>query len=170
MSSACDCGAPLLRSPALQIILDSIPELGCLTPGPDASRQFIDPLFPDLWPTMAAVFAGLNAVFPPEYPFHSEEGEARSRRSPPHAAALLFCAVGGDEVDRNAWATCPSVVAWGASLGVAPADLPRAIADWCGARWDSTRLATLPAPSPGSLVLRFPCHPPGFANTQILCE
>lgn len=87
-------GSVIPPVPALQIILDSIPELGCLTPGPDASRQFIDPLFPDLWPTMAAVFAGLNAVFPPEYPFHSEEAgseEDGSGALPATSLAIPCC-------------------------------------------------------------------------------
>ena len=37
---------------------------------------------------------------------------------------------GGDEVDRNAWAECPSVSAWGAANGVAPGDLANAVARW----------------------------------------
>lgn len=44
---------------------------------------------------MRKVFDGLNAIFPPEYPFH----------------------MGGDEVNRNAWAECPSVVEWCATAG-----------------------------------------------------
>jgi len=63
-------------------LLSAIPEMGCLTPpGPNPQyRQYIDPLYPQLWPTMVKIFRGLNAIFPPEYPFH----------------------MGGDEVDRNA--------------------------------------------------------------------
>ena len=91
-----------------QGIFASIPEMGCLTPGPNAYRQYIDPAYPLLWQTMDQLWRGLDAVFPKEYPFH----------------------MGGDEVDRNAWATCPSVVAWGAARGIAPADLPAAITDW----------------------------------------
>ena len=53
-----------------QVLLASVPELGCLSPGPNPYRMYIDPLFPDLWPTMDKVFRGLNDIFPPEYPFH----------------------------------------------------------------------------------------------------
>lgn len=91
-----------------QGLLASIPEMGCLTPGPNPYRQYIDPTYPQLWPTMFSIFENLNAIFPPEYPFH----------------------MGGDEVDRNAWATCPSVIAWGASLGIEPANLANAVTDW----------------------------------------
>lgn len=91
-----------------QGLLTSIPEMGCLTPAPNSYRQYIDPAYPALWQTMAAIWRGLDAVFPKEYPFH----------------------MGGDEVDRNAWATCPSVIAWGAARGIAPADLPAAVTDW----------------------------------------
>jgi len=67
-------------------ILESIPDLGCLAPD-GKSRQFIDPSFADLWPTMDKIFGPLNAIFPPETPFH----------------------MGGDEVDRNTWATVRAV-------------------------------------------------------------
>ena len=91
-----------------QGLLASIPEMGCLTPGPNAYRQYIDPTYPELWPTMDKIFGVLNAIFPPEYPFH----------------------MGGDEVSRNAWAECPSVIAWGAAHGVVPGNLANAVTDW----------------------------------------
>jgi len=103
-----------------QGLLASIPEMGCLTAGPNPYRQYIDPLYPKLWETMDGIFQDVNTAFPPEYPFH----------------------MGGDEVDRNAWATCPSVIAWGASLGIAPADLPTAIASW----WSTSMYNWLAAP------------------------
>jgi len=87
-------------------ILESIPELGCLS-ADGKYRQFIDPTFPDLWPTMGKIWGFLDAIFPKEYPFH----------------------MGGDEVDRNAWATCPSVVAWAAGKGCA-ADVANCVTDW----------------------------------------
>ena len=64
--------------------------MGCLLPGPNGYRQYIDPLFADLWPTMDQIFGESNEIFPPEYPFH----------------------MGGDEVNRNAWMECPSVAQW----------------------------------------------------------
>ena len=50
--------------------------------------------------------------------------------------------MGGDEVDRNSWATCPSVIAWGAAHGIAPADLPNGVTDW----WYTTMYNWLAAP------------------------
>ena len=87
-------------------ILASIPQLGCLAPD-GKSRQFIDPTFVDLWPTMAKVFGPLHDIFPPEYPVH----------------------MGGDEVDRNAWAQCPSVVAWAAGQGCT-GSVANCVTDW----------------------------------------
>jgi hypothetical protein len=72
------------------VILETIPEMGCLLPGPNGYRQYIDPLYADLWPTMDKIFGEINEIFPPEYPFH----------------------MGGDEVNRNAWMECPSVAQW----------------------------------------------------------
>jgi hexosaminidase len=88
-------------------ILASIPELGCLSP--DGSyRMYIDPTYPLLWETMGKIWGPLNAIFPPETPFH----------------------MGGDEVDRNAWATCPSVIAWAATAGCAPGNVANCVTDW----------------------------------------
>ena len=87
-------------------ILAAIPQLGCLAPD-GKSRQFIDPTFADLWPTMAKVFGPLHDIFPPEYPVH----------------------MGGDEVDRNAWAQCPSVVAWAAGQGCT-GSVANCVTDW----------------------------------------
>ena len=91
-----------------QGLLQVIPEMGCLTPPPNPYRVYIDPTYPELWPTMDKIFGDLLSLFPPEYPVH----------------------MGGDEVDRNEWATCPSVVAWGAALGIAPDDLANGVTDW----------------------------------------
>ena len=91
-----------------QGLLQSIPEMGCLTNGPNPYRQYIDPTYPLLWPTMDKIFSVINDIFPPEYPIH----------------------MGGDEVDRNAWAECPSVIAWGADAGCAAGDLANCITDW----------------------------------------
>ena len=44
--------------------------MGCLTPGPNPSRIYIDPTYPQLWQTMDKIFGVLNGIFPPEYPFH----------------------------------------------------------------------------------------------------
>ena len=90
-----------------QGLLTSIPEMGCLSPGPNSYRMYIDPLNPDLWPTMDKIFAVINEVFPPSYPIH----------------------MGGDEVNRNAWATCPSVIAWANAHGVSN-NIANAITDW----------------------------------------
>jgi len=89
-----------------QGLLASLPEMGCVAPG--GGRIYIDPLFAGLWPTMDKLFSGLNEIFPPEYPFH----------------------MGGDEVDRNEWATCASVKSWAAARGVAPADTANAVTKW----------------------------------------
>lgn len=103
-----------------QGLLDSLPEMGCLTPGPHPSRVYIDPVYPELWPTMDKIFRPLNDVFPPSYPFH----------------------MGGDEVDRNEWATCPSVVQWAAAHGIAPADTANGISSW----WYTSMYNWLAAP------------------------
>lgn len=88
-------------------ILASVPELGCLS-ADGKYRQFIDPTFPGLWPTMNKIWGFLNDIFPPEYPFH----------------------MGGDEVDRNGWATCPSVIAWAAGAGCAAGHVASCVTDW----------------------------------------
>ena len=89
-------------------ILASLPSLGCLAPD-GVSRMFIDPTFSGLWPTMGKVFGVLNEVFPPQYPFH----------------------MGGDEVDRTGWGTCPSVLAWAGAQG---GDCAKSAGN-CVARW-----------------------------------
>jgi hexosaminidase len=109
-----------------QVLLASVPELGCLSPGPNPYRIYIDPQFPDLWPTMDKVFRGLNDIFPPEYPFHG----------------------GGDEVDRNEWALCPSVVAWGLAQNITTG-LNNAITDW----WYTSFYAFLRAPPYNRVVM-----------------
>jgi len=101
-------------------ILSSIPELGCLSPD-GKSRMFIDPTFPDLWPTMGKIFGSLNQIFPPEFPIH----------------------MGGDEVDRNAWATCPSVIAWAAAKGAqCSSNVANCVTHW----WYSSLYNFLAAP------------------------
>ena len=63
-------------------ILESIPELGCLS-ADGKYRQFIDPLFPGLWPTLEKIWGFLNDIFPPEYPFHSTFKFAHAPPPPP---------------------------------------------------------------------------------------
>jgi hexosaminidase len=89
-----------------QGLLRSIPEMGCVDPNGD--RIYIDPTYPLLWSTMDKIYGVLNTIFPPQYPFH----------------------MGGDEVDRNEWATCPSVISWAASRGIAPGDIANGVTDW----------------------------------------
>ena len=64
-------------------LLQSMPEMGCLS-APDKNnntyRMYIDPLYPDLWPTMDKIFAVVNDVFPPEYPIHMGGDEVVSAR------------------------------------------------------------------------------------------
>ena len=91
-----------------QGLLESIPLMGCLTPAPNPYRVFIDPTYPDLWETMDKIFSPLNAIFPHHYPFH----------------------MGGDEVDRNTWATCPSVISFLKARGGTPGNANNEITDW----------------------------------------
>lgn len=56
----------------------------------------MDPLYPQLWPTLKAIWSAMDAIFPPEYPFH----------------------MGGDEVEVNCWANCPSAIAWADENGI----------------------------------------------------
>jgi len=90
------------------ILLETFPEMGCLLPPPNSYRQYIDPLWPDLWPTMAKVFNGINKIFPPEYPFH----------------------MGGDEVNRNAWAECPTVIEWCNTTGHCSGNVGDGVTSW----------------------------------------
>ncbi len=70
-----------------EILKASYPGITC-----DSCGLF-DPLYPGLWDILRDIYTAMDEVFPPEYPFH----------------------MGGDEVDRGAWASCPNVTAWAAA-------------------------------------------------------
>ena len=110
-----------------QGLLQSIPEMGCLLPPPNAYRVYIDPTYPQLWQTMDDIFSIINDIFPPAYPIH----------------------MGGDEVDRNAWAECPSVIAWGATQGAAcSSNLANCVTDW----WYTSLYSFLSSPPYNRIV------------------
>ena len=106
-------------------LLQSLPEMGCLS-ADGTYRMYIDPLFPDLWPTMDKIFSTVNEIFPPEYPFH----------------------MGGDEVDRNEWATCPNAIKWAAAHG-ASGDVGNAVTRW----WYTTMYNWLRSPPYNRVVM-----------------
>jgi len=107
-----------------QGILASIPEMGCSLPNGD--RVYIDPMYGELWSTMGKIFGGLNAIFPPQYPFH----------------------MGGDEVDRNTWAQCPSVIDFAKTKGVTN-NIANFITDW----WYTQMYNFLAAPPYNRVVM-----------------
>lgn len=58
--------------------------------------SLVDPLYPRLWSTLKSIWQAMDAVFPKEYPFH----------------------MGGDEVEVDCWANCPSAIAWAEENGI----------------------------------------------------
>ena len=92
-------------------------------------RRFIDPLYPDLWPTMDKIFAMLNDVFPVHISSprpHPRVSRPNTRstwthRTPPYSRPQPEYPfhMGGDEVDRNEWALCPNAIQWAAAHGQA---------------------------------------------------
>ena len=85
---------PEVDFPAHGDILTAVyPGMACWMP--QGYATLFNPLYGDLWPILRDIFSAVDAMFPAEYPIH----------------------IGGDEVDRNAWAQCTNVTAWAQQSG-----------------------------------------------------
>jgi N-acetyl-beta-hexosaminidase len=59
-------------------LIQAIPDIGCFVPTPAPGyRCLLDPLYPQLWPTLKAIWSAMDEAFPKAYPFHMGGDEVR---------------------------------------------------------------------------------------------